>query len=142
MERSLTSWLALAGAVPFIAAALALPFGLEPLAPWASMREMVQSYGLLIVSFMAGVHWGQHLSGHRLPANLLLTSNGVTLAAWFAYLLLPGALFLLVLAGLFALLYLLDRQLAGRSAISPGYLRMRGVVTAIVCLSLAVAGFA
>ena len=96
------------------------------------------SYGLLIIAFMAGVHWGQYLSGVRGQMNLLVSSNFVALLAWFGFLLLPTVWFFVLLVALFAVLYFIDMQLHAPS----DYLKTRRNVTAVVCLSLLVTAFA
>ena len=103
-----------------------------------STQNAVLSYGLLIVSFMAGVHWGQYLSGLRAGVNLLVSSNIVALVAWFGFLLLPAFWFCLLLVLLFAVLYLIDMKLHCQS----DYLKTRRNVTAIVCTSMLVIALA
>jgi Protein of unknown function (DUF3429) len=100
-------------------------------------QHMVLSYGLLIISFMAGVHWGQYLSGLRPRINLLVSSNAVTLLAWFCYLELRPFELLLVFSGIFAAIYLIDLQLKLESS----YVQTRRNVTAIVCSCLLLIAF-
>lgn len=127
-----------AGALPFIAGALLLLTGVQDVPHLGPTRMIVLSYGLLIVSFMAGIHWGQYLSGVRSGVNLLASSNAVALAAWFGFLLLPASWFCLLLVVLFAALYGLDRMISAGT----DYVATRRNVTGIVCLSLVVAAFA
>jgi hypothetical protein len=127
-----------AGALPFVVGAMLLVSGVSPLPFLGSAQWVVISYGLLIISFMAGVHWGQYLVGVRAPVNLLVSSNVVALCAWFGFLLLPVFWFCLLLVVLFAVLYLIDRQLHSRS----DYLNTRRNVTGLVCVSLLVTAFA
>lgn len=125
------------GVLPFVFGAAAvwfswtLPFGLQP-------AGFLSSYGLVILGFMAGVHWGQHLSGMRSRLNLPLASNAFALAAWFVWLLLPPRPYFLLLAILFALLLAVDWRLCGSGAISPAYWRTRVQVTIIVIAALAI----
>jgi Protein of unknown function (DUF3429) len=127
-----------AGTLPFIAGALLLLMGVQDIPYLGATRMLVLSYGLLIVSFMAGIHWGQYLAGVRAGVNLLASSNVVALVAWFGFLLLPASWFCLLLVVLFAVVYALDRQIDGGT----DYLATRRNVTGIVCLSLVVAAFA
>jgi Protein of unknown function (DUF3429) len=101
------------------------------------VRHMVLSYGLLIISFMAGVHWGQYLSGLRPRLNLLVSSNAVALLTWFCYLKLQPFELLLVFAGIFAVIYLIDLQMR----LDGSYMQTRRNVTAIVCSCLLVIAF-
>ena len=121
-----------AGALPFVGGAVCLIFGIETLPVLGSTLHFLLTYGLVIVSFMAGVHWGQYLSGVRGKVNLLVSSNAVALAAWFGFLLLSALWFCLLLVLQFTLLYVIDVRL------HPGsdYLRTRRNVTMLVCLSL------
>jgi Protein of unknown function (DUF3429) len=104
---------------------------------YLDVRHMVLSYGLLIISFMAGVHWGQYLSGLRPRLNLLLSSNALALLTWFFYLKLQPFELLLVFAGIFAVIYIIDLQLK----LDASYMHTRRNVTAIVCGCLLVIAF-
>jgi Protein of unknown function (DUF3429) len=137
-NSSLLRLLPYAGALPFAGGALLVLMRVHSLPFIGSTQYAVLSYGLLIISFMAGVHWGQYLSGVRATVNLLVSSNVVALLAWFGFLLLPVFWFCLLLIFLFAVLYLIDMQLDS----PPDYLKTRCNVTAIVCLSLLVTAFA
>lgn len=138
MKAKLTTLLPYAGALPFLCGAIFMVLNINELPLLGSTQAALLSYGLLIVSFMAGVHWGQYLSGARPSVNLLFSSNAVALLAWFGFLVLPAILFCILLIALFATLYIIDLQLHTNSQ----YLNTRRNVTALVCLSLAVAAFA
>jgi Protein of unknown function (DUF3429) len=101
------------------------------------VQRVVLSYCLLIISFMAGVHWGQYLSGIRPRINLLVSSNAVALLTWFCYLKLQSFELLLVFAGILAVIYLIDVQLK----LDGSYMQTRRNVTAIVCSCLLVIAF-
>ena len=51
--------------LPFVASALWLWSGHASVPVLGSVANIAASYGLLILAFMAGVQWGQKLSGHR-----------------------------------------------------------------------------
>ena len=137
-SAAITRPLAFAGALPFVACALLLWAGHSTVPVLGPVSNVAASYGLLILSFMAGVHWGQRLSGVETSLNLFLTSNAVALAAWFSYLLLSPRLYFASLAVLFAVVLLIDRRLGAEGHISSDYLRTRTSVSALVVLSLAV----
>jgi hypothetical protein len=126
-----------AGTLPFVGGAALQLIGISELPLLGDPRTVASSYGLAIVSFMAGVHWGQHLEGRHANVNLLITSNAVTLAAWFGFLLLPSAAFSLLLAAVFGTVYLIDRQIHPRS----DYLTTRRNVSLIVSASLIIGAF-
>jgi Protein of unknown function (DUF3429) len=88
---------------------------------------------------MAGVHWGQHLSGVRSSLNLPLASNATALAAWFGWLFFDPTWYFMLLAGLFMLLLAVDAGLRGSGAISTPYWRTRLQVTIIVTVALVAA---
>jgi phosphoglycerol transferase MdoB-like AlkP superfamily enzyme len=138
MNNKLLRILPFAGTIPFVAGAALLLTGNQALPFIGSTERAILSYGLLILSFMAGVHWGQYLSGVRTSVDLLLTSNVITLATWFGFLLLPAQWFCLLLVLLFIAVYLIDRTLHAGS----DYLTTRRNVTGIVCASLLLAAFA
>jgi Protein of unknown function (DUF3429) len=134
-ENRLVKVLPFLGMVPFLFGSAAvclsfqLPFGLEPVA-------FLSSYGLVILGFMAGVHWGQHLSGIGSSLSLPLASNAFALAAWFGWLFLDPKWYFLLLAGLFMLLLAVDAGLRGSGTISTSYWRTRLQVTIIVTVAL------
>ena len=132
----LYAWLAYAGAIPFLACAL-LPFtGIVDL-PWVgSLHYVSASYALVIVSFMAGIVGSFLIALLGPPGVLLLTSNAVTLAAWFAFLLAPLPLTLVVAAAAFAVLLLVDYRLERGGAHAGAYLRTRRNVTTLVIVAL------
>jgi ATP/ADP translocase len=134
----LTRALAFAGALPFVASALLLWSGERAFPGLGQVQTIAASYGLLILAFMAGIHWGQALSGVATNINLFITSNAIALAAWFAYLLLSPKLFFASLAALFAAILIIDRTLAAAGTLDRNYLVTRSVVSAIVVLSLAI----
>jgi Protein of unknown function (DUF3429) len=131
-----------AGTLPFVVGALSNLSSTLPtiiyLTLFMDVQHLVLSYGLLIVSFLAGVQWGQYLSGLRPRINLLVSSNVVALVAWVAYIRLQPFYLCFVFAALFALLYAIDTQLN----LALEYLRTRRNVTIIVCVSLLAVAFA
>jgi Protein of unknown function (DUF3429) len=135
---AITRPLAFAGALPFVASALLLWAGHVSVPVLGSVSNIAASYGLLILAFMAGVQWGQRLSGIETSLNLFLISNGIALAAWFSYLLLQQRLFFASLALLFAVVLMVDKRLAAEGHLSDDYIRTRTAVSALVVISLAV----
>lgn len=131
--------LALAGTLPFIASALLLLLGTNSLPVLGLVDAVVASYGLAIVCFLAGAHWGMYLAGRSVDAlNLFIISNVIFLAAWFAYIgaSVKVAIAMQVIAFL-ALLYV-DKRLAAGDVISAGYFRLRMLATTIAIVSLVV----
>jgi len=131
--------LALAGTIPFIACALLPLLGYDSIRYLGSLDKVVASYGLAIVCFLAGAHWGTYLSGRSADSlNLFITSNVIFLAVWFAYV---GAdikwsIGTQVLA--FLTLLFIDLRLKRSDVITNVYFRVRSVATLIATISLLV----
>lgn len=131
--------LALAGTIPFIACALLPLLGYDSIRYLGSLDKVVASYGLAIVCFLAGAHWGTYLSGRSADSlNLFITSNVIFLAVWFAYVGadMKGAIGTQVLA--FLTLLFIDLRLKRSDVISNVYFRVRSVATLIATISLLV----
>ncbi len=129
--------LTLAGAIPFALPALLYLFGMSQLPFLGELQPIVSSYGLVILSFMAGVHWGQVINKPRWHL-LLIISNVITLSGWFAFLTGKATLLWCVLILGFMALLIVDRRLLVAGIITPAYWRLRMAVTAIVVISLLV----
>jgi hypothetical protein len=140
MQNSKTySALAIAGTIPFIAAALLPLLGYDALPLLGSLQKLVLSYGLAIVCFLAGAHWGLYLAG-RCPdsLNLFIISNAIFLVVWFAYVGAGVKTAIGVQIFAFVVLLLIDRRLRNTDAISLRYVRVRSVATLIAIVSLLV----
>ena len=136
-DTKLYTALALAGTIPFMAGAL-LPFlGYDSLSYLGPLDQMVASYGLAIVCFLAGAHWGTYLSGRSADSlNLFVISNAILLSVWFAYIGagLKTAIGIQILA--FLTLLFIDMRLAAGGIISAMYFRVRTAATVIAVVSL------
>jgi hypothetical protein len=118
-----------------------LPFaGAGALAFWGQLHlaeRLALSYGAVIASFLAGIHWAVYMQhGERCPRNLFIASN-ITALLVFASLLLENikvALLLQVLCFLYLLTLDLKLHLAGLWP--EWFYRLRLVATALVVLAL------
>ncbi len=138
-KESLYKTLAYAGAIPFVACAVAAVSGFPVPEPPGPVERLAASYGLTIVSFMAGVLWGVYLTQKgAVPGHPFLASNAVALMAWAAFLAGPPKLALGVMAALFAYLLYVDYAICRHGVLTEHYFRLRRNVTAIVILSLVV----
>ncbi len=129
--------LAVAGALPFIACAAALLAGVGSVAPLGRLDALAGSYGLAIVSFLAGTHWAfQLLQPSETPYNLFLASNVVFLAVWFAWI--SGSLAWALSAQVLAFGYLLavDHRLSASGVTTSAYFRVRSAATVATMVSL------
>jgi hypothetical protein len=129
--------LALAGTIPFIAGALLPLLGHDSLPHLGQLDQLVASYGLAIVCFLAGAHWGTYLSGRYADSlNLFVISNVVFLAVWFAYVGagVKSAIGIQILA--FLTLLFIDLRLRSGDVITATYFRVRTAATMIAIVSL------
>lgn len=136
-DNSLHALLAYAGTLPFLACAAGLVLGAPLPASLGGYPEIAAGYGLAIAAFMAGVHWGIYLyKAGATMLNLLLLSNGVTVAAWLAFWLAPTYISLEITAAAFITLLMIDYQLTNEGLLSAAYLRIRRNATALVVIAL------
>ena len=129
------------GALPFLACTAAIVFFDNPtIGPFGTAQNLLLSYSLLIVSFMAGILWGVYLiRSNAISLNLLLISNVLAVAAWAAFILLPARLVLLCHAVLFLCLLYVDRIAVKAGVLTEAYLKVRYGVTGVVVVSLLIA---
>lgn len=125
--------LGFAGVLPFLGATLALAAG--P-ADWAAPAlTILMAYGMIILSFLGGVHWGVALSDSD-PGRFIwsVTPSLIALAATF----LPAPILLGVLAAAFVLAGGVDVAIFQRTG-PAWYVGLRIALTAIVAPLLCVA---
>lgn len=129
--------LALAGTIPFIACAMLPLLGYDSLPRLGPLDELVASYGLAIVCFLAGSHWGSYLSGRSADSlNLFVISNVIFLATWFAYVGTGNRSALITQVFAFLTLLFIDLRLKESDVISAAYFRVRTTATLIAVVSL------
>lgn len=129
--------LALAGTVPFVACALLPLLGIVEIPVLGALDWLAGTYGLAIICFLAGAHWGTYLSGQSASSlNLFVISNAIFLAVWFAFIgaSLEWAIGTQVIA--FLVLLFIDYRLKVSGVIAAHYFRIRSVATAIAVVSL------
>jgi hypothetical protein len=93
------------------------------------------TYGLLILSFMAGTLWGQVVNGSIKVKRIALMSNAITLSAWFALLLADPTVVLIIMALGFVALYLLEVVVMSPIKRPDYYRVLRLRVTALVVVA-------
>ena len=136
-DKLLYSSLTYAGVTPFLACAL-LPFvGIASIPPFGPLDQLVNSYGLAIVCFLAGIHWANYLhSKDDLPFNLMISSNAVFLLAWFGFVLCSLSVSLVIQIAALAILLYIDWRLKSASVITAHYFRARFTATVLATVSL------
>ena len=121
-----------AGVLPFFGAAIIL--AVKPNFLGLNYDSVILTYGAVIASFVAGIHWGIYLFKDP-PLNLFIHSNIAALLAWSAVLVADrrGAFILLLC---FLYLIVIDRHLSKAGVIEGWYLRMRLIATTLVIVAL------
>jgi len=135
-------YLTFAGAIPFVACAFLLIIDVVTVPILGSVVDVLSAYGLVIASFMAGAHWGNHLNladDNKWAIRLPLYSNVIALSLWLGFLILSASSFMWLLVVGFTILLVIDYSLHRTQIISRTYFKVRQYVTAIVVISLVIA---
>lgn len=141
-KKKLYTSLAYLGALPFIISAVLLSLDVQKLFSLGSVLNIANSYAMVIVVFMSGIHWGTYLCDEKSNSlNLLLISNVITVFSWFAFLLLGPGYSLIFYIFAFMVLLWIDIKLYFVSVITKDYLLTRCFVTLVVIASLTVIVF-
>lgn len=138
-----TAWfLSLAGALPFIALALAVA-GLSEIHPLHGIaQDALKTYGAVILSFLGGIRWGLAMRGSVPSATRVTFAASVipSLLGWFA-IFLPAPYVYAVLALGFAGQGAWD-SFAGQSGVfGLWFAKLRMIITVIVVACMIVAFF-
>ncbi len=135
-------YLTYAGALPFIFCAVCLGLDITTLPVLGSVEQALSVYALVIVTFLAGSHWGQHLQQNGIWShNLPVLSNIMAVAIWIAFLVLPFKALLVAFSAAFFILLIIDKKLFQFELITHHYFRVRCTITAIVVSTLVFSGF-
>jgi hypothetical protein len=138
-SKKLYPLLTYAGLLPFIGCALMPMVGLQELWNLGSYGYIAAAYGLAIVCFLCGAHWGTYLYNRAAVAdNLFITSNVIVVACWFAFLMAAQAITLFVLILAFLCLLVIDYRLLKAGLLTDYYFRMRAKATGIAAIALVV----
>jgi hypothetical protein len=133
-NKRLIKILAYAGLLPFI---ISIIFSFSNYDPFFLTNNLlIHIYGTIIVSFLAGIHWGISLLKYT-SYNLLIHSNIIAVLSWFSFFLDHSiGIFLLI----FSFLYLLciDYNLYRKGILEYYYMSVRVSVTFLVISCLIV----
>lgn len=135
-------YLTFAGAIPFVICAFLMTVDIAAIPILGKTEYILSIYGLVIASFMAGAHWGNHLSladDNTWALKLPVFSNIIALGLWLGFLILSTVGFTWLLIVGFISLLVIDYGLYQAQIISDDYFKVRQYVTAIVVVSLIVA---
>lgn len=124
------------GLLPFVVSSLLSVLSFEHAS--LDFLQINLLYAAVIVSFIAGIHWGLYLLREQdIPLNLFIHSNIAALTAWFAALInIPFSLLVFIVC--FVYLLLIDRKLSETKLLETWFLRMRHVATGVVIVCLLV----
>ncbi|MFI8554741.1 DUF3429 domain-containing protein [Psychrobacter sp. NPDC077938] len=134
-------YLTFAGAIPFVACTFLLMIDVVTVPMLGSVVDILSVYGLVIASFMAGAHWGNHLDladDNKWAIRLPLYSNVIALGLWLGFLILSASSFIWLLVIGFIGLLVIDYSLYRAQIISHTYFKVRQYVTVIVVISLVI----
>lgn len=130
-------YLAYAGTIPFVFGAMCLAAGVQHLPVLGAVDSMLSVYALIILSFLSGTHWGQHLHTSGVCArSLAIVSNIMAVVLWLGFLLLSFKVLLGLFVLAFVLLLLIDQRLLKNEMISKKYFDTRLLVSSIAIVSL------
>ena len=142
MMKKLSPYLTFAGAIPFVVCAIFITMGVDAIPVLGEITHVLSIYGLVIASFMAGAHWGNHLSladDNAWAVKLPIFSNIIALVLWLGFLTLSPVGFIWLLVVGFASMLVIDYGLYHAQIISADYFKVRQYVTAMVVISLMIA---
>lgn len=137
-QKQLATTLVVLGTVPFVVFTAAIA-GLPDLAAASPFPPalMIHVFGVVIGSFVAGLHWGIHFC-KRTNDSVYLCSSSIALLLWCSMWAAGTAIGLaLVLLG-FVLLWLEEYRLSVQRVTTAWFWKLRTAVTGIVVLCLAV----
>jgi len=139
-RKVLYPYLIYAGVSPYFITSVLFVLGFDSLAFIESLKEALSLYNIIIISFLAGSHWGKHLEN---PSSFYLALNSTGLAVFigFSYLLLSFPLFLLAFSLSLALLLWIDKKLLKKEMITQAYFKTRSIATGLTFLNLLIIGF-
>ena len=135
-------YLMYAGTVPFIFSSVFFGLDIHELPLLGSVEKTLSVYALVILSFLAGSHWGQHLHikkgiwNHYLP----ILSNIIAVLLWLGFLLFSFKILMVMFTATFFVLLFIDHRLFQMDLISRHYFQTRFFVSLIVIISLIISG--
>ena len=140
--KKIFPYLTYAGAIPFVFCAVSLSFDIQILPLLGSIERILSVYGLVISSFLAGAHWGQHLHINKSQwvRFLPIFSNVIAVLLWLGFLVLSFKMQMAIFIAAFVVLLIIDHRLFQMDIITRHYFQTRFIVTAIVIVSLIISG--
>lgn len=140
--KKISLYLTYAGAIPFIFCAVCLYLDIQDLPLLGPIERILGIYGLVISSFLAGIHWGQHLHINKSQwvRFLPIFSNVIVVLLWLGFLVLSFKMQMAMFIAAFVVLLIIDNRLFQLEIITRHYFQTRFFVSAIVITSLIISG--
>ena len=140
--KKIFPYLTYAGAIPFVFCAVCLSLDIQALSLLGSIERILGIYGLVISSFLAGAHWGQHLHINKSQwvRFLPILSNFIAVLLWLGFLLLSFKMQMATFVTAFFILLIIDHRLFQMNFITRHYFHTRFFVSAIVITLLIISG--
>ena len=135
-------YLTYACTMPFILCSICFRADVKSIYLLGSVDKILSAYGLVILSFLSGSYWGQHLYINRRiwVYALPVLSNIIAVLLCFIFLLLGFKELLAIFVAAFIILLIIDHCLFQMHLISYHYFQTRCFVSAIVIISLIISG--
>ena len=135
-------YLIYAGTIPFILCSICFSAGIKSIYLLGSVDKILSAYGLVILSFLSGSHWGQHLYINRRiwGCTLPVLSNIIAVLLCFSFLVLSFKELVAIFIAAFIILLIIDHHLFQMHLISDHYFQTRCFVSAIVIIFLIISG--
>ena len=134
-------YLTYAGLLPFIICSTCLALDIKVFPLLGATEKLLSIYSLVITTFMAGSHWGQHLNlDNKWSYYLPKLSNVLIIALFLGFLVLPFKLLLAAFIATLLILLVIDKKLVQHGLITKQYFHTRCLVTAIVVVTLIISG--
>ena len=140
--KQIFSYLTYAGVLPFVLGAFFLIFDIQEIPFLGTIEKILSVYGVMISSFLAGAHWGQHFQIKDSVWNFYLpvVSNIIVLVLWLSFLILSFKMLMAMFVIGFIALFVIDYYLAKMNVLTQHYLQTRLFVTIVVVVSIALSG--
>lgn len=130
-------YLTFLGTIPFLFCAACLMYETEQLPLLGPVKMVMSTYALIIASFLAGSHWGQHfLLGECWSRSLPIWSNVIAVVLWFCSLTLGFQGQMWLFSAVFLALLAIDTLLFKEKVIRGQYFTIRCLATAVALVSL------
>jgi len=136
-RQTLARTLTYLGAIPFIGLSFYIYSGMTVVMSQATAFKLFVTYAAVILTFLAGIHWGVALNPkHKASQTLFVSSNVMALTAWLSLNLSKTSQTLLLLLIGFVVQLIIDTVLYRKHWLREWFFKLRAIASAIVIGSL------